>query len=117
MNIESFREYCLSKKAVSESFSFDKTALVLKVLDKMFALTDLENEFSISLKCNPEEAILLREKYEAVKGAYHFNKKHWNSVLIDGSISDKEIKEWIDDSYNLVVSKMTKKNRNEIAEM
>ncbi len=117
MNIESFREYCLSKKAVSESFPFDKTTLVLKVLDKMFALTDLENEFSISLKCNPEKAILLREKYEAVNGAYHFNKKHWNSVLIDGSISDKEINEWIDDSYNLVVSKMTKKNRNEIAEM
>lgn len=114
MNIESFREYCLSKKAVSESFPFDKTTLVLKVLDKMFALTDLENEFNISLKCNPEKAIILREKYEAVIGAYHFNKKHWNSVLIDGSISDKEINEWIDDSYNLVVSKMTKKNRDKL---
>ncbi len=116
MNIEIFREYCLLKKGVSESFPFDKTTLVLKVLDKMFALTDLENEFSISLKCNPEKAVLLREKYDAVNGAYHFNKKHWNSIRIDGSIPDKEIKEWIDDSYHLVVSKMTKKKRDLLTE-
>ena len=117
MNIENFREYCLSKKAVSESFPFDKTTLVLKVLDKMFALTDLEDEFSINIKCEPEKAINLREKYEAVKPGFHMNKKHWNTIAINDSISDFELKKWIDDSYNLVVSKMTKKNKEKLAEM
>jgi len=117
MNIENFREYCLSKKAVNESFPFDETSLVLKVLDKMFALTDLEDEFSINLKCNPEKAIILREKYKAVKPGYHMNKKHWNTIIIDDTISDSELKEWIDDSYNLVVSKMTKKNKEKLLKM
>ncbi|MCF6366055.1 MAG: MmcQ/YjbR family DNA-binding protein [Bacteroidales bacterium] len=117
MNIENFREYCLSKKAVSESFPFDKTTLVLKVLDKMFALTDLEDDFSINLKCEPEKAILVREKYNAVKEGYHMNKKHWNTIIIDGSIPDSKLKKWIDDSYNSVVSKMTKKNREKLLKM
>ena len=111
MNIEEFRKYCLSKKAVTESFPFDKTTLVFKVLDKMFALTDLVDDFSINLKCNPEKAIELREKYPAIKPGFHMNKKHWNTIVINGTISDNLIKEMVTDSYNLVVSKMTKKQK------
>ena len=111
MNIESFVEYCMSKKKVSENFPFDETTLVLKVLDKMFALTNLEGSFSVNLKCEPEKAIELREKYEAVAPGFHMNKKHWNTIIIDGSISDEILKSWVDDSYNLVVTKMTKKQK------
>ncbi|NOY38464.1 MAG: MmcQ/YjbR family DNA-binding protein [Chlorobi bacterium] len=102
MNIEAFRAYCMEKPFVTESFPFDETTLVFKVLGKMFALTDLEEDFHINLKCNPEKAIELREKYEAVTPGYHMNKKHWNTVFVDGSIPDVLIKQWIDDSYTLV---------------
>jgi predicted DNA-binding protein (MmcQ/YjbR family) len=78
-------------------------------MDKMFALTDFNDEFQISLKCEPEKAILLREKYHAVKPGYHMNKMHWNTITVDGSISDKELCELIDLSYDLVVSKIPKK--------
>ena len=114
MNIETFRNYCLNKKGANESFPFDETTLVIKVLDKMFALTDLESELSVNLKCNPEKAVILREKYNAVKPGFHMNKKHWNTVIIDGTISESLIKEWIDDSYDLVVSKMTKKDKQRL---
>jgi len=86
----------------------------MKVLDKMFALANLDGDLSINLKCNPEKALELREQYPAVLPGYHMNKKHWNTVLIDGSLPDSLIKEWIDDSYNLVVSKMSKKQRESI---
>ena len=76
MNVETIREYCLSKKGVTESFPFDDVSLVMKVLDKMFALIDLEGANSISLKCDPERAIELREHYAGIEGAYHFNKKN-----------------------------------------
>ncbi len=111
MNIEEFRTYCLAKKAVTEGFPFDDTTLVMKVLDKMFALANLDGNLSINLKCAPEKALELREQYPAVLPGYHMNKKHWNTVKIDGSIPDKIIESWIDDSYNLVVSKMSKKQR------
>ncbi len=111
MNIEKFREYCLAKKAVSESFPFDDTTLVLKVLNKMFALANLDGDLRINLKCNPEKAIELREQYLAVKPGYHMNKKHWNTIEVDGSISTQKIEEWIDDSYHLIVSKMTRKQQ------
>jgi predicted DNA-binding protein (MmcQ/YjbR family) len=116
MNIEEFRAYCLAKNAVTEGFPFDDTTLVMKVLDKMFALANLDGDLSINLKCIPEKALELREKYTAVLPGYHMNKKHWNTVKIDGSIPDKIIKLWIDDSYNLVVSKMSKKMRESITE-
>ena len=111
MNIEEIREYCLSKKVVTESFPFDDTALVMKVLDKMFALINIYGDLRINLKCNPEKAIELREQFTSVKPGFHMNKKHWNTVEINGSVSSDNIKEWIDDSYNLVVSKMTKKQK------
>ena len=111
MNIESFREYCLRKKGVTESFPFDETTLVFKVINKMFALTDLEGMFSINLKCEPEIAIELRERHPSVLPGYHMNKRHWNTVLIDGSIEDELIFGWIDDSYDLVVASLPKKDK------
>jgi predicted DNA-binding protein (MmcQ/YjbR family) len=111
MNIEELREYCLSKKGVTESFPFDETTLVFKVMGKMFALTDTEDEFSINLKCNPEKAIDLREKYPAVQPGYHMNKKHWNTIYVDGSVSDEKLKAWIDDSYWLITNSLPKKDR------
>jgi len=114
MNIEQLREYCLAKKSVTEEFPFDETTLVFKVMGKMFALTDLEEEFSINLKCDPEQAIEFREKYPAVQPGYHMNKKHWNTVYDDGSVTDKLIYSWIDDSYNLVVDKLPKSKKAEL---
>ena len=111
MNIEDLREYCIKKKEVTESFPFDETTLVFKVKNKMFALTDIEKPLSINLKCDPEEAIELRERYTAVKPGYHMNKKLWNTVDIDGSIDEELILKWIDDSYRLIVEKLPKKDR------
>lgn len=106
MNIEEFREFCLSKKDVTESFPFDEETLVFKVKGKMFALTNTEGEFTISLKCDPEKAIDLREHYPCVLSGYHMDKKHWNTVVIDGSVTDDVLQEWICDSYNLVLKKI-----------
>ncbi len=117
MNIEKFRNYCLSKKAVSESFPFNETTLVFKVLNKMFALTDIEDEFSITLKAKPEDVIKLTENYENIDGAYHFNKKHWINIKINGSLTDNFILNLIDNSYNSVVTGMTKKMQNQIKNM
>lgn len=103
MNLESFRLHCFAKKNVTEEFPFDEETLVFKVAGKMFALADIHVFESVNLKCDPEKAVELRERYEQVMPGYHMNKKHWNTVLIDGTLPDKLIYEWIDDSYNLVV--------------
>ena len=116
MNIESFRAYCLAKPGTSESLPFDNQILVFKVADKMFALTDVDLFTSINLKCDPEQAALLREQYEAVQPGYHMNKKHWNTILMDGSVSDVLIKQWTDDSYNLVISKLPQRVRAALVE-
>ena len=108
MNIEELREYCLSKKGVTESFPFDETTLVFKVMGKMFLLTDTVDNFSINVKCDPEKAMELRERYPSVQPGYHMSKKHWNTVFIDGSIDDELLHKWIDGSYDLVVGKLTK---------
>lgn len=114
MNIEELRDYCLSKKGVSEDLPFDDTTLVYKVMGKMFALTDTQGDFSMNLKCDPEMAIELRERYPAVQPGYHMNKKHWNTIYIDGSVSDEDLKTWIDESYRLVVSTLHKKEKHEL---
>lgn len=108
MNIEELREYCLKKKGAEESFPFDASTLVFKVSGKMFALTSIDEEFSVNLKCEPEKAIELREKYTGVQPGYHMNKKHWNTIYFDGSFTDAIAKKWIDDSYNLVVKSLTR---------
>ena len=115
LNIESLREYCIAKTGVTEGFPFDKSTLVFKVMGKMFALTDLVGKFSINLKCAPEKAIILREQYSAVIPGYHMDKKHWNTIVVDGSIPTTLILEWLDDSYKLVVSKLTKKQKLELS--
>lgn len=114
MNIEDLREYCLSKKGVTEGFPFDDVTLVFKVMNKMFAILSLNSDHGISLKCDPEKAISLREQYPAVRPGYHLNKQLWNSVALDGSITDKLFKEWIDHSYQLIVDKLTKKLKEEL---
>lgn len=81
----------------------------------MFALTDLEQFESVNLKCDPERAMQLREEFPAVLPGYHMSKKHWNTVLMDGSIPDKTIRSWIDDSYDLVVASLSKPLRQELA--
>jgi len=114
MNNEDIRIFCLNKKGVTESFPFDDTTLVFKVVGKIFALLNLADNQSINLKCDPDKALELREHYSAVLHGYHMNKKLWNTVVLDDSISEKLIKEWIDDSYTLIVEKMTKKLRAEL---
>jgi predicted DNA-binding protein (MmcQ/YjbR family) len=109
MNIEQIREYCLKKKGVTEEFPFDAETLVFKVAGKIFLLASLESiPLQINLKCDPEKAIEMREEYEAVQPGYHMNKNHWNTIILDGSVSVRNIFEWIDDSYRLVVAGLKK---------
>jgi predicted DNA-binding protein (MmcQ/YjbR family) len=102
MDIETLREYCISKKNATESFPFGDDTLVFKKGGKIFALVNLDGDLSINLKCDPELAIDLRERYSSVTPGYHMNKKHWNTVLLDGSVPDKDVLSWIDHSYNII---------------
>ncbi len=114
MDIESYREYCLTKPGTTEAFPFDENVLVFKVMGKMFALTDVDLFTSINLKCDPEYAVELRDRYAGITGGYHMNKKHWNTVECDGSVPDNLIKELIDHSYDLVVKGLPKKLKEEL---
>jgi predicted DNA-binding protein (MmcQ/YjbR family) len=112
MKFESLREYLLEKKGAYEDFPFGPTAIVFKVMGKMFALVPLdETPPRINLKCDPELALHLREAFEAVLPGYHMNKRHWNTVVLDGSIPDKELISMIDDSYNLVLKGLKRADR------
>ncbi len=108
MNIETLREYCISKRNVTESFPFGDDTLVFKTEGRIFALVNLEGELSINLKCDPVLAVELRERHSTVIPGYHMNKKHWNTIFIDGSVPDKEVFSWIDHSYNLVLKSKKK---------
>lgn len=108
MDLEELRNYCLSKKNVTESFPFDDKTLVYKVFDKIFAITGFDLPLSINLKCDPEKAMELREKYSEVKPGYHMNKKHWNTVNLNGKIPRKEVLQMIDESYELVLKGVKK---------
>jgi predicted DNA-binding protein (MmcQ/YjbR family) len=112
LNVESFRNYCLSRKGATEDFPFDENTLVFKVMGKMFALTDVNDFSSINLKVDPEEGIELRERYSSVLEGYHMNKKHWITVLMDGELPDRLIFQWVHNSYNLVVSGLTKSQKS-----
>jgi len=116
MNIEEFRDYCLSKKGVTESFPFNEQTLVFKVMGKMFALSGLEHQPArANLKCDPERSIRLREEYDGlIYGAFHMSKLHWNTVEIEMNLPQQLVLELIDHSYNLVVSKLTKKIKGEL---
>ena len=114
MNIEELHDYCLSLKGSAESFPFDDVSLVLKVADKMFALISLdEPELQIALKCDPEKAIELRERYSCVQPAYHFNKKYWNTIYLNRDLNDEQVKHWIHHSIDEVMKKLPKKVRDE----
>lgn len=115
MNVEEIREYCLSLKAVTEGFPFGETTLVFKVMGKMFCLCGLENQpASCNVKCDPEKAIELREEYEGVNPGYHMNKQHWNTIVFDGSFSDELGRQWILDSYDLIVAGLPKKLKTDL---
>ena len=117
MNIEDYRDYCLLKPGVTEGFPFDEHVLVFKVMGKMFALTDIDKFEFINLKCEPDRAIELREGNPGITPGWHMNKSQWNSVHTDGSVSDPLIMELIDHSYELIVASLSKKLRDELAEM
>lgn len=111
MHLEIIRVYCLKKKGVTESTPFGEDSPVYKVLSKIFLIANLNPPISINLKCDPEKAVELRERYDFVLPGYHMNKKHWNTILLDNAVSPKLIYEWIDHSYNLVVGGLTKKEK------
>lgn len=111
MNIETLRDYILLKPLVTESFPFGETTLVFKTNDKIFLLVSLDaGELRFNVKCDPDKAIELRDQYpDAVLPGFHMNKKHWNTVLADGTLSNKQLFQMVDDSYNLVVKKTPSK--------
>jgi len=115
MNFKQLNNYLLSKKGAACDYPFDETTRVYRVMDKMFALIGDDKEpLSINLKCNPLYALELRFLYPYIKSGYHMNKKHWNTVTINKDIDDELLQELIDHSYELVVSKLTKKQREKI---
>ena len=121
MNLETYYEYCLSKKGVTEHFPFDEDTLVFKVGGKMFALSSLnqweKGQPSVNLKCDPERAQELRAEYDDIKPGFHMSKIHWNTIAVNGAVSDSLIKELIDHSYELVFKSLTKKIQSEIQEL
>ena len=120
MNIQGFYEYCLSLKGVTEHFPFDEDTLVFKVGNKMFALTSLskweKGEAAVNLKCNPERAEELREKYDGIAPGFHMSKVHWNTVAVNSDVPPALLRELITDSYNLILNSLTKKLREAIVQ-
>ena len=116
MDIEEFRNYCLSKFGATESFPFSKLpeVLVFKIMGKMFTATDVDTFASFSIKCNPETIDDLRSEYYAIEEPSYFSKKHWSKVIVDGSLSDEFLTSLIDISYNLVIANLPKKVRAEL---
>jgi len=113
LNIETIREHCLKKQAVTESFPFDNDTLVFKVAGKIFALLSLDGNFGLNLKCNPEKALELREQYSDITPGYHMNKTHWNTLNLDGNIKSQLVFELIDHSYKIVTQSLTMKTKKE----
>jgi predicted DNA-binding protein (MmcQ/YjbR family) len=115
VNIETLREYCVSKPAVAESFPFGEDTLVFKVGGKIFLLIGVDEGNRFNVKCDPELAIELREQHDEVRPGYHMNKTHWNTVYMDGALTDKQLREMIDHSYQLILKSLPKKLQEEIA--
>lgn len=114
MNLEIIREYCLKKKGVTEETPFGEDNPVYKLMGKIFLIASINFPVSINLKCDPEKANELREKYSSVTPGYHMNKIHWNTIEIDNLIPDKLILDWIDHSYNLVFDKLKKSDKEKL---
>lgn len=117
MNVESLREYCLSLPLATEDFPFDETTLVFRVVGKIFAMLDLERPDVVSLKCNPDYALQLREEHPEISGAWHMNKRYWNQVNLDGHLEDAFVCGLVRHSYAEVVKKLTRKERAEHEEI
>lgn len=117
LNIEELRDYCLAKPGVTEGLPFGEDTLVFKVGEKLFLLTSISNSSSFNVKCDPEWAVELRERYSEVRPGYHMNKKHWNTVQTDGSLNRKQLCEMIDHSYALVLKSLPKAIQAEIADL
>lgn len=111
MNIEFLRHHALSLPGVVECFPFDESTLVFKVAGKMFLCVDLEHTEYACMKCDPDYALELRDRYAGIDGAYHFNKKHWNQVAFHADVSDALFIRLVDHSYHLVVSKLPRRLR------
>jgi predicted DNA-binding protein (MmcQ/YjbR family) len=115
MNIEELRDYCLSKKYVEESFPFGEDTLVFKIMGKVFLLVSINSQpLQFNVKCEPEKAIELREQFTNVLPGYHMNKKHWNTIICDGTTNHHQLKEWIDESYSLVYESLPLKIKKEL---
>lgn len=110
MYLEELREYCISKKAVEEGLPFDDNVLVFKVMGKIFALTSISSGDRVNLKCEPTYAMELREQFSEIQPGFHMNKKHWNTVFLNGSLENKFIRQLVDHSYDLVVASLPKKD-------
>lgn len=116
MHIEELREYCLLKKGTTEGFPFGDDTLVFKVMNKMFALANLEGELRINLKNDPEKNIELREHHPGIIPGYHMNKQHWNTVIAE-NVSSKLLLKLIDESYDIIVESLPKKVQIELKEL
>ena len=114
MNLEELREYCLHKSGAEESLPFGEDTLVFKIGGKMFLLTSINSGNSFNVKCDPERAIELRETFTEVKPGFHMNKKMWNTVAMDGTLSNCQLEEMIDHSYHLIIKSLPKKLQGEI---
>ena len=114
MQLQHIIDYCSAKPGAVKEFPFDDITLVVKVGNKMFALIKLSEPYRINLKCEPLYALELRKQYNAVTAGYHMNKKHWNTVSFDGDVPESLLREWIDDSYQLVLNGLTKKEREKL---
>ncbi len=114
MNLDSILSFCTGLKGTTQDFPFDEKTLAMKVMGKIYVLMDVENTAYINLKCDPEKAIELRERYPAIIPGFHMNKKHWNSVSINQDLDDSLIRELIVHSYEQVVKSLPKKLQNEL---
>lgn len=117
MNIEDIREYCLQKSHTDEAFPFDDTTLVFRVMGKIFACFDLNNPSLVVLKCAPDYALELREHYDGIEGAWHWNKKHWNQIHLDRDVPDSLLRTLIDHSYEEVYKKIPRKIREQVRQL
>lgn len=115
MHVDEIREFCIAKKGVTESFPFDDTTLVFKVMEKIFALLTLGDKLRMNLKCDPDKATGLREEYKFIIPGYHMNKKHWNTIVLNECNDEVLLKELIVHSYDLVVKSLTRKLQDELA--
>jgi predicted DNA-binding protein (MmcQ/YjbR family) len=115
MDLEALLGHCVAKPGATASYPFGPGALVIKVAGKMFAIVEEDADpLRVSLKCEPEIAVVLRESYASVAPGYHLNKRHWNTVTLDGTVQDEQVLEWVDDSFDLVVETLPRRLRDEI---